>query len=55
MSNQTQKINKQASFWLVLSLHLGLGAALYYYVQNPQNNALQPNDQQAAHTAPIVP
>ncbi|MFZ4477716.1 MAG: hypothetical protein ACOYPR_21150 [Saprospiraceae bacterium] len=55
INQEQQKVNKTATFWLVLSLHIGLGAGLYYYVQAP----VQPIAPKAVHSTatakPIVP
>jgi hypothetical protein len=56
MNNQTQqKINKNATFWFVLSLHIGLGAGLYYYVNAPAKPGVPSAAQHAAAVKPIVP
>jgi hypothetical protein len=56
MNNQTQqKINKNATFWFVLSLHIGLGAGLYYYVNAPAKPSVPSAAQHAAAVKPIVP
>lgn len=56
MTNQTQqKVNKTATFWLVLSLHIGLGAGLYYYVQAPVKPIAPKAVNNSATANPIVP
>lgn len=55
MNNQQQKINKNATFWLVLSLHVGLGAGLYYYVNAPVQPTAPKVVKHAATAKPIVP
>ena len=34
MNNQPKPINRSVAFWIGLTIHLALGAALYYNIQD---------------------
>ncbi len=56
MTNQAQqKVNKNATFWLVLSLHIGLGAGLYYYVHAPAQPTISKAAYNTTTAKPILP